>query len=128
MGSRSCPAGERKAASAFPPDGAVVAAALGRLKKRSEFLAVAAANGRWSTPGLVLQVRRRTPDSGEPSGDPVRLGFTATKKIGGGFQIGDGQTVGIAAPVIIQFDAPIGDKAAVERALKVTTDPPVEGS
>ncbi len=53
---------------------------------------------------------------------------TPTKKVDGGFQIGDGQTVGIAAPVIIQFDAPISDKAAVERALKVTTDPPVEGS
>ncbi len=52
---------------------------------------------------------------------------TPTKQIDGGFQLGDGQTVGIAAPVIIQFDAPIGDKAAVERALKVTADPPVEG-
>ena len=40
----------------------------------------------------------------------------------------DGQTVGIAAPVILQFDAPISDKATVEKALKVTTDPPTEGS
>jgi lipoprotein-anchoring transpeptidase ErfK/SrfK len=51
-----------------------------------------------------------------------------TKVIDGGFQLADGQTVGVAAPVIIQFDAPIADKAAVERALKVTTEPPVEGS
>ncbi len=51
-----------------------------------------------------------------------------TKKIGGGFQLADGQTVGVAAPIIIQFDAPIGDKAAVEKALSVTTNPPVEGS
>jgi lipoprotein-anchoring transpeptidase ErfK/SrfK len=51
-----------------------------------------------------------------------------TKVIDGGFQLADGQTVGVAAPIIIQFDAPISDKAAVERALKVTTDPPVEGS
>lgn len=51
-----------------------------------------------------------------------------TKTIGGGFQLGDGQTVGVAAPIIIQFDAPISDKAAVERALKVATEPPVEGS
>lgn len=29
--------------------------------------------------------------------------------------------------MIIQFDSPISDKAAVERALTVTTDPPVEG-
>ncbi len=32
---------------------------------------------------------------------------TPTKKIGGGFQLADGQTVGVAAPIIIQFDAPI---------------------
>jgi lipoprotein-anchoring transpeptidase ErfK/SrfK len=50
-----------------------------------------------------------------------------TKIIGGGFQLADGQTVGVAAPIIIQFDSPISDKAAVERALKVTTEPPVEG-
>ncbi len=53
---------------------------------------------------------------------------TPSKKIGGSFQLADGQTVGIAAPIIIQFDAPISDKAAVEKALTVTTDPPVEGS
>jgi lipoprotein-anchoring transpeptidase ErfK/SrfK len=51
-----------------------------------------------------------------------------TKKIGGGFQLADGQTVGVAAPIIIQFDAPISDKASVEKALAVTTTPPVEGS
>ena len=62
---------------------------------------------------------------------PVNANLTTiapTKVIDGGFQLADGQTVGIAAPVIIQFDAPITDKAAVERALKVTTEPPVEGS
>ena len=53
---------------------------------------------------------------------------TPTKKVDGQFQLGDGQTVGIAAPVIIQFDAHISDKAAVQRALKITTEPPVEGS
>ncbi len=53
---------------------------------------------------------------------------TPVKKIDGGFQLADGQTVGVAAPVIIQFDAPISDKASVERALTVTTNPPVEGS
>ena len=51
-----------------------------------------------------------------------------SKKIGGSFQLADGQTVGVAAPIIIQFDAPISDKAAVEKALSVTTTPPVEGS
>lgn len=51
-----------------------------------------------------------------------------TKVIDGGFQLADGQTVGVAVPIIIQFDAPISDQAAVERALTVTTDPPVQGS
>ncbi|WP_372510828.1 L,D-transpeptidase [Mycobacterium montefiorense] len=62
---------------------------------------------------------------------PVTGKFTTvapTKKIDGGFQLADGQTVGVAAPIIIQFDAPITDKAAVEKALTVTTNPPVEGS
>ncbi len=44
------------------------------------------------------------------------------------FQLSDGQTVGVAAPIILQFDAPISDKAAVQKALNVTTTPPVEGS
>jgi lipoprotein-anchoring transpeptidase ErfK/SrfK len=51
-----------------------------------------------------------------------------SKKVDGGFQLADGQTVGVAVPIIIQFDAPISDKAAVEKALTVTTNPPVEGS
>jgi len=62
---------------------------------------------------------------------PVQGNFTTinpTKQVNGAFQLADGQTVGVAAPVIIQFDASISDKATVEKALKVTTDPPVEGS
>jgi lipoprotein-anchoring transpeptidase ErfK/SrfK len=62
---------------------------------------------------------------------PVTGKFTTvapSKKVGGSFQLADGQTVGVAVPIIIQFDAPISDKAAVEKALTVTTNPPVEGS
>ena len=62
---------------------------------------------------------------------PVQGNFTTinpSKQVNGAFQLADGQTVGVAAPVIIQFDASISDKAAVEKALKVTTVPPVEGS
>jgi lipoprotein-anchoring transpeptidase ErfK/SrfK len=43
-------------------------------------------------------------------------------------QIADGQIVGIAAPIILQFDDHVADKAAVERALTVTTNPPTVGS
>lgn len=42
--------------------------------------------------------------------------------------IGDGQEVGIAAPIILTFDDTIVDKQAVEKALTVTTNPPTVGS
>jgi lipoprotein-anchoring transpeptidase ErfK/SrfK len=42
--------------------------------------------------------------------------------------IGDGRTVGVAAPVQIQFTGHITDRAAVERALSVSTSVPTEGS
>lgn len=62
---------------------------------------------------------------------PVSATFTTVKPnkvVNGWFQLTDGQTVGVAAPIILQFDAPITDKEGVERALTVTTDPPTEGS
>ncbi|HYP95022.1 MAG TPA: Ig-like domain-containing protein [Mycobacterium sp.] len=64
---------------------------------------------------------------------PVQGNFTTinpTTQVNGQFQLADGQVVGVAAPVIIQFDAAIGDedRATVEKALKVATVPPVEGS
>jgi lipoprotein-anchoring transpeptidase ErfK/SrfK len=42
--------------------------------------------------------------------------------------IADGATVGIAAPIVIRFEGPVSDRAAVERALSVRTSVPVEGS
>jgi len=42
--------------------------------------------------------------------------------------IADGQVVGIGAPIILQFDGPIADKAAVEKALTITTNPPTPGA
>jgi lipoprotein-anchoring transpeptidase ErfK/SrfK len=62
---------------------------------------------------------------------PVEGAFTTVQpdsQVNGQFQLADGQTVGVAVPIIIQFDASITDKASVEKALKVTTEPPVEGS
>jgi lipoprotein-anchoring transpeptidase ErfK/SrfK len=62
---------------------------------------------------------------------PVSGKFTTVNpdnQVNGQFQLADGQVVGVAAPVIIQFDASITDKASVEKALKVTTEPQVEGS
>ena len=53
---------------------------IGRLKRRAEFLAAAAANRKWVAPGLVLQARAHAVD--EALVDPVRLGFTASRKVG----------------------------------------------
>ncbi|MBB3882109.1 ribonuclease P protein component [Acetobacter oeni] len=47
-----------------------------RLKKRSQFLAVAARARKAPAPGLVLQALRRDDD------EPARIGFTVTKKVG----------------------------------------------
>ncbi|GAA4808305.1 L,D-transpeptidase LdtMt5 [Actinomycetospora chlora] len=41
---------------------------------------------------------------------------------------GDDREVGVAAPITIQFSAPVTDKAAAERALHVRTSVPTQGS
>lgn len=57
---------------------------VGRLTRRSEFLAVAGARRKWATQGLIVQARahddRQHPHPGEPT---VRIGLTASKKVGG---------------------------------------------
>ncbi len=54
-----------------------------RLKRRSEFLRVAAAKRKWAAPGLVLQVRpRKTPENGAGAKAASRVGFTVSKKVG----------------------------------------------
>lgn len=40
----------------------------------------------------------------------------------------DGEVVGVGEPVAIQFDENIANRAAAEKAIVVTTDPPVEGA
>ncbi|MFT6556233.1 MAG: ribonuclease P protein component [Sneathiella sp.] len=50
-----------------------------RLKKRAEFLRVAGVRRKWATPGMVLQAARN--DTLADAG-PLRVGFTATKKVG----------------------------------------------
>jgi lipoprotein-anchoring transpeptidase ErfK/SrfK len=62
---------------------------------------------------------------------PVAGSFTTVqpqRQLHATLNIGDGDTVGIAAPIILQFDDHVSDKAAVERALQVQTSVPTEGS
>lgn len=67
---------------------------VGRLKRRPDFLKVAAARSKWVTPGLVLQARRRpacaaVPVRGTRPGEEdaeVRVGFTVSRKVGNAVQ------------------------------------------
>lgn len=93
----SSPAGAPKDGSVYPPDdrgegsdcecrasadpATAIAADVVRLKRRSEFLAVAATGRRWIAPSFVLQVGRR-PEDAEPADATIGLGFTATRRIG----------------------------------------------
>ncbi|WP_432421188.1 L,D-transpeptidase [Nocardia cyriacigeorgica] len=40
---------------------------------------------------------------------------------------GEGEVVGVAQPIIINFKEPVGDRAAAERAIKITSSNPAEG-
>ncbi len=55
-------------------------ATVARLKRRPEFLTVAASRRRWVAPGFILQAARRPEDSELPLAP--RIGFTASRKVG----------------------------------------------
>ncbi len=62
---------------------------------------------------------------------PIAGSFTCvqpTSTISVKINLADGQEVGIAAPLILQFSDVIEDKAAAEKALKLTTTPETEGA
>ncbi len=54
--------------------------AVARLKRRPEFLAVAASRRKWVAPGLILQAARRPEDLSLPPAP--RIGFTASRRVG----------------------------------------------
>lgn len=56
-------------------------APLGRLKRRAEFLRIAAQGRKFSTPGLVLQAMSASTLSDVAASD-IRLGFTCSRKVG----------------------------------------------
>lgn len=62
---------------------------------------------------------------------PIESKFTTLEpknEVPATINIGDGQEVGIAAPIILQFTGHVTDKATVQKALTVTTSPKTEGS
>jgi ribonuclease P protein component len=56
-------------------------APLGRLKRRAEFLRIAAQGRKFSTPGLVLQAMAMGTTSGG-TGSAIHVGFTCSRKVG----------------------------------------------
>ncbi|HZU90626.1 MAG TPA: ribonuclease P protein component [Stellaceae bacterium] len=57
-----------------------MASGLVRLKTRADFLRIAAGRRRAARPGLVLQAAACPPDAA--NGEVVRVGFTASRKVG----------------------------------------------
>ena len=56
--------------------------AVGRLKRRAEFLRVAASRRKWAAPGLILQAAPAMPQEDSSSVLAIRVGFTCSKKVG----------------------------------------------
>jgi len=56
--------------------------AVGRLKRRAEFLRVAASRRKWAAPGLILQAAPAEPQDISASALAIRVGFTCSKKVG----------------------------------------------
>jgi len=63
------------------PSGKDAACRVSRLKRRPEFLAVAASGRRWVAPCFVLQVGPR-PATAEGGSSAIGIGFTASRRIG----------------------------------------------
>ncbi|WP_243716957.1 L,D-transpeptidase [Actinomadura darangshiensis] len=86
---------------------------------------------RTMTPGTAYTVTAQARDDGKTR--TVTSSFT-TLKPSGTLSIVDvtpsvtGEKVGVGMPIFVRFDRAVTDKAAVERALQVTPDKPVEGA
>ncbi|MEV0148670.1 MULTISPECIES: Ig-like domain-containing protein [unclassified Nonomuraea] len=82
-------------------------------------------------PGAEYTVTARAAGPGGPPA--VVRGRFRTRVPGHAFGVASavplpGETVGVGMPIVLNFDTPVGDKAAVERALQVTSEVPVEGA
>lgn len=75
------------AANACPLNSRSMVPRIERLKKRPEFLRVAATRKKWAAPGLILQVKSH-PAFAQSSGTDgfLRVGFTVSKKVGNAVQ------------------------------------------
>lgn len=109
---------------------------IGRLKRRAEFLQVAAANRKWVAPGLILQVRRQPEPHASPNeaaAEPVaaetirpqsiRVGFTASRKVGNAVKRNRARRrLRAVAEQVLPHAAPGNDFVLVARAATVERD------
>ncbi|WP_445397322.1 L,D-transpeptidase [Streptomyces sp. LE64] len=79
-----------------------------------------------AAPGTAYRVRATAKDGGTASAAFTTVAAEKVNKLT--LAPGKGTTVGIGQPLSITFDHPVKDKAAVERALKVTTSNDTVGS
>ena len=64
----------------------MVGARLQTLKRRSDFLRARDRGRKWAAPGLVLQARRRGDAEAGPKVGHTRVGYTASRRVGGAVQ------------------------------------------
>lgn len=104
---------------------------IGRLKRRAEFLQVAAANRKWVAPGLILQVRRQPEPHASTSeaatepvaAEPIRVGFTASRKVGNAVKRNRARRrLRAIAEQVLPHAAPGNDFVLVARAATVERD------
>lgn len=82
MVGESSPIGAGKGVSVFPLEPPVTPT-VAHLKRRSDFLGIARGGRKWVTPGLILQMRHRgLRDRGREELPPIRVGFTASRRVG----------------------------------------------
>lgn len=108
---------------------------IGRLKRRAEFLQVAAANRKWVAPGLILQVRRQPEPHAsqtEAAAAPavpdeilgaVRVGFTASRKVGNSVKRNRARRrLRAIAEQVLPHAAPGNDFVLIARAATIDRD------
>jgi len=96
--------------------------ALERLRRREDFLRVAGGRRKWVAPGLILQTSPNPAVAGERVADAIRVGFTASRKVGGAVVRNRARRrlKAAAAEVLAQHAAPGRDYVLVARAATPT--------
>ena len=106
--------------------------ALAVLARRADFLRVAGAGTKWATAGLIMQAcpRRTRAGPDETGADvseaapPMRVGFTASKKVGGAVvrNLARRRLKALAREVLVRDAAPGYDYVLIARPETATRD------